>query len=93
MTNGGLLHALLPSAPAANFEIITGLELYSAAESEVWRGTGSIPQLGQRVEVTLNGLGAGTVRGSFWAGQVGAAPKTRVTSDALRAGVAGESLF
>ena len=76
MRNSRLLHALLTSAPTANFEVIPDLEPYTAAELDVWRGTGSIPQLGQRVRVTLNGLGSGTVRGSFLAGKVGeAAPE------------------
>lgn len=55
------------------WEVFSAAELEQAEGLYVWRGADPIPAQGERVQVTLNGLGPGTVSGFFLAGEAGKA--------------------
>lgn len=56
-----------------NFEEFDAAKLEQLEGLYEWRGKEPIPQVGSRINVTMNGLGPGTVRAYFLAGDPGSA--------------------
>ncbi|GAA5504128.1 hypothetical protein Dxin01_03897 [Deinococcus xinjiangensis] len=81
--------ATMQAAPVcpAEYAIFDAATLEQAEGLYVWRGTDPIPSGGQRVKVTMNGLGFGTVAGYFLAGEAGKADPARPERRFLGVGV------